>query len=139
VALAELDEALEHRSGLLGLSGSSGDVAELEAADDDASRLALDVFAYRVATAVGAMAVSLAGLDALVFTAGIGENSARVRRQVCEHLRFLGADLDPSLNESASGDAEIASPSSQVRIAVVRAREELVAARSARALLGSGA
>jgi len=139
VALAELDEALEHRSGLLGLSGRSGDVAQLEAADDDASRLALGVFAYRVAAAVGAMAVSLAGLDAVVFTAGIGENSARVRREVCEYLRFLGAELDPGLNASASGDAEIASSSSQVRIAVVRAREELVAARAACALLGSDA
>ena len=139
LALGELDEALEHRSGLLGLSGSSGDVAELEAADDDPSRLALGVFAYRVATAVGAMAVSLAGLDALVFTAGIGENSARVRRQVCEYLRFLGVHLDPSLNASPSAAGAIASPSSSVRIVVVRAREELVAARSARALLGSDA
>ncbi len=137
--VAELDDALELRSGLLGLSGRSGDVAELEAADDDASRLALGVFEYRVASAVGAMAVALGGLDALAFTAGIGENSARVRREVCSYLGFLGVDLDPQLNESASGDAEIASPSSLVRIAIVAAREELVAARSARALLASGA
>jgi acetate kinase len=123
----------------LGLSGRSGDVAELEASDDDSSRLALGVFAYHVAAAVGTMAVSLAGLDALAFTAGIGENSARVRREVCASLRFLGVDLEPGLNESASGDAEIASSSSRVRIAVVRAREELVAARVARALLGSDA
>jgi acetate kinase len=136
--LADLDDTLEHRGGLLGLSGRSGDVEELEAAADAASRFALDVFAYRVATAVGAMAVTLAGLDALVFTAGIGENSAHVRREVCAPLRFLGADLDPSLNDFASGDAEIASSSSQIRIAVVCAREELVAARSARALLASG-
>jgi acetate kinase len=139
VPVAQLDDALEHRSGLLGLSGRSGDVAELEAAGDEVSELALGVFAYRVAAAVGAMAVALAGLDALVFTAGIGENSARVRREVCAYLGFLGAVLDTGLNDSASGDSEIASPSSRVRIAVVRAREELVAARAARALLGSGA
>jgi acetate kinase len=139
VQLAELDDALEHRSGLLGLSGRSGNVAELEDADDEASRRALDVFNYRVAAAVGAMAVALGGLDALAFTAGIGENSAGVRREVCAHLGFLGVDLDPHLNDSAAGDAEIASPSSHVRIAAVRAREELVAARSARALLASDA
>jgi acetate kinase len=139
VTVAELDDTLEHRSGLLGLSGRSGNVAELDAAGDDASRLALGVFAYRVAAAVGAMAVALAGLDAIVFTAGIGENSAGVRSEVCGYLRFLGAELDPRLNGPASGDTEIASSSSRVRIAVVRAREELVAARSARELLGSGA
>jgi len=81
LTLEELDNLLEHESGLAGLSGISGDVRELEASDATAARLALAVFAYRVATAVGAMAAALTGLDALVFTAGIGENSASVPRR----------------------------------------------------------
>jgi acetate kinase len=139
VEVAELDDALERRSGLLALSGRSGDVSELARSDDTAAAVALEVFAYRVATAVGAMAVALGGLDALVFTAGIGEHSARVRRDVCAHLRFLGIELDAARNESGAGDAEIAAASSQARVVVVRAREELVAARLARDLLASGA
>jgi acetate kinase len=84
------------------------------------------------------MAVALGGLDALVFTAGIGEHSARVRREVCAPLRFLGVELDPARNEAASADAEVASPASRARVVVVRAREELVAARLARTLIESG-
>jgi acetate kinase len=138
VSLAELDETIEHRSGLLGLSGVSGDVAELETSNEPGADLALSVFTYRVATAVGAMTVSLGGLDALVFTAGIGEHSARVRREICARLGFLGIALDQGANEAAEADAEIAAKSSLVRVVVIRAREELVAARATRALLGCG-
>ena len=137
VPTAELDDAIEHRSGLLALSGRSGDVAELEAADDADARLALGVFAYRVAAAVGAMTVALGGLDALVFTAGIGEHSARVRADVCAPLAFLGLALDAVRNDAAQPDVDISAPESAVRVAVIRAREELVAARAARALLAS--
>jgi acetate kinase len=131
----ELDEALERRSGLLALSATSGDVAELERAGDHAASFALEVFAYRVAGAIAALTAALGGLDALVFTAGIGEHSSRVRRDVCARLAFLGVELDPALNEGASGDADIASANSSVRVVVVRAREEIVAARAVRALL----
>jgi len=137
VPTAELDDAIEHRSGLLALSGRSGDVAELEAADDADARLALGVFAYRVAAAVGAMTVALGGLDALVFTAGIGEHSARVRADVCAPLAFLGVKLDAVRNDAAQPDVDISAPEWAVRVAVIRAREELVAARAARALLAS--
>jgi acetate kinase len=137
VPTTELDDAIEHRSGLLALSGRSGDVAELEAADDADARLALGVFAYRVAAAVGAMTVPLGGLDALVFTAGIGEHSARVRADVCAPLAFLGLALDAVRNDAAQPDVDISAPESAVRVAVIRAREELVAARAARALLAS--
>jgi acetate kinase len=113
LALDELDHALEHESGLLGLAGSER-VEELERRDDDAARLALDVFAYRVASAVAAMTVALGGLDALVFTAGIGENSDRLRRLICARLVGLG----------------------EFEVLVLRAREDLVAARAARVLLG---
>jgi acetate kinase len=135
VAVEELDAALEHESGLLALSGATGDVRELEASLDPAAAFALAVFAYRVAGAVAAMSVALGGLDALVFTAGIGEGSARVRREVCDRLSFLGVELAAEANEHAQPDAEIAAPGSRVRVAVIGAREDVVAARAARALL----
>lgn len=136
VTLDELDDAIEHRCGLLALSGSSGDVAELEQSEDPAAGFALQVFAYRVAAAVGAMSVALGGIDALVFTAGIGEHSARVRREICAHLSFLGVEIDEARNGDADPDADVEAPSSRVRVVVVGAREEVVAARAARALLG---
>jgi acetate kinase len=109
---ADVEHDLNYASGLLGLAGT-GDVRELEAREDDAARLALDVFCYRVAAAVGAMAVALGGVDAIVFTGGIGEHSRRVREGVCSRLGFLG----------------------DVAIEVVEAHEELVAAREARRVL----
>jgi acetate kinase len=135
LTLDALDHALEHESGLAGLSGISGDVRELERSEELAARLALEVFVYRVATAVGAMAVALGGLEAIVFTAGIGENSAGVREAVCEKLGFLGVELDPEANAAARPDATISTSGSPVRIVVVEAREDLMAARAARELL----
>ncbi len=128
-------EAIEHdlnfESGLKALGGS-GDVRELEP-----EGLALQVFTYRVAGAVAAMAAAFGGLDALVFTAGIGEGSAFVREQVCGRLGFLGIEIDKELNGRAKPDCEIAADSSAARVNVIHAREELVAARAARALLAS--
>jgi acetate kinase len=115
LGLEEIEHALEHDSGLVGLSGVSSRVEELVRSDDSASRLALAVFTYRVACAVGAMAVALGGLDALAFTGGVGERSERVRREVCERLRFLG----------------------DFRVELVQAREDVVAARAARRLLAT--
>ncbi|MGB2875387.1 MAG: acetate/propionate family kinase [Gaiellaceae bacterium] len=135
LALGALDHFLEHESGLLGLSEVSSDVAELERSEDPGARLALAVFSYRVAGAVASMAVALGGLEALVFTAGIGENSAAVRRAICDRLVFLGVELDPEANRSATSDAEISSRESRVRVVVLEAREDLVAARAARELL----
>jgi acetate kinase len=136
LGLEEVEHALEHESGLLGLSGSSGRVDVLEAADDPGATLALDLFTYRVAGAVAAMTVALGGLEALVFTAGVGEGSARVRADVCARLGFLGVELDSNANDSARPDADIAAVESLVRVVVLRAREDFVAARAARALLG---
>jgi acetate kinase len=133
--LEELEYALEHESGLLGLSGRSGRLEELEQADDQSSRLALAVFAHRVAGAVAAMTASLGGLDALVFTAGIGENSAPARSDICGRLAFLGVELDPERNASAQPDVDIGADGARVRVVVVRAREDVVAARAARARL----
>ena len=135
LTLEELNQLLEHESGLAGLSGLSGDVRQLESSSAPAARLALAVFTYRVATAVGAMATALGGLDALVFTAGIGENSASVRAAACERLGFLGVELDRQANESARPDATVSTPDSPVRVVVLEAREDIVAARAARQLL----
>jgi acetate kinase len=133
----ELDQTLEHESGLLGLSGISGDVEELTRSRNPAAAFALDVFSYRVAGAVAAMACALDGLDALVFTAGIGENAPNIRDAICARLGFLGVELDPCANPRAEPDADISGSRSQVRVLVVRAREDLVAARAARTLLGA--
>ena len=133
-----VDSALNFESGLSGLAGS-GDMSEVgaraETGDQDAL-LALDVFSYRVAAAVAAMAMAAEGLEALVFTAGIGESSALARGRVCERLGFLGLELDSEANHAAEPDADVSSPGSAVRISVIRAREDLVAARAARTLLG---
>jgi len=130
----EIEHALESESGLLGLSGESSRVDELERSGSPAAALALGVFAHRIAAAVAAMTVSLDGLDALVFTAGVGEGAAGVRRDVCRRLGFLGIALDDAANESAVPDAEVGR--GPVRVVVVHAREDVVAARAARALLG---
>ncbi len=134
-----LDHALNFDSGLVGLAGS-GDMSELESRveqGDPVAELAVDVFAYRVAAAVAGMAVATGGLDALVFTAGIGERSRLARARVCDRLEFLGVALDAGLNETAEPDADVASTDSSVRIVVLEAREDLVAARAARALLAT--
>jgi acetate kinase len=139
--LDALDHALNHESGLAGLAGSD-DVRELEAragAGDEDAQLALAVFALRTAGAVATMAVAAGGLDALVFTAGIGEGSAHVRELVCTPLAFLGVELDPSLNRTVSADADIATAGAPVRVHVVHAREDVVAARAARMLLAPAA
>lgn len=131
VALDELDQALEHESGLTALAGT-GDVAALEADPSPNAELALDIYCYRIAQAVAAMATGLGGLDALAFTAGVGEHSAAVRSAVCGRLAFLGVSLDERANESTHGDDEIAGSSSNVRVHVITAREDVVVARAVR-------
>jgi acetate kinase len=131
----EIEAALEHDSGLLGLSGVSSRVEELEASSEPGASLALAVFTRRVAGAVAAMATALAGIDALVYTGGVGEGSAKVRSLVCGRLGFLGVELDESLNAAAAPDAELGAPGSTVRVSVIHAREDAVAARAAREAL----
>jgi acetate kinase len=134
---AELDQALNHESGLRALSSLTGSMREIEeaAAHDVRARLALDVYTHRVAGAVAAMAAALGGVDALVFTGGIGEGSAGTRERVCARLGFLDAELDPRANAAAEPDADVAASSSPARIWVIHTREDLVIARAVRQLM----
>jgi acetate kinase len=134
VSLEELDHALEHESGLVGLAGS-GDVAVLEAETSEEAALALDVYCYRVAQAVAAMTTALGGLDALVFTAGVGEHSARVRSAICGRLAHLGIAIDEEANAAAGDEGAIETAASSVEVAIVHAREDIVVARAVRALV----
>jgi acetate kinase len=133
-----LDHALTFDSGVEALAGVGGGMIEVErqavSGDADAG-LALDVMIQRLAAAVAAMSASAGGLDAVAFTAGIGENSALVRERLCSRLRFLGVDLDSARNARAKPDCDVATDGSPVRVLVIQAREELIAARAARALL----
>jgi acetate kinase len=137
--LGQVEHDLELESGLLGLSGASARVEELEALRTPEAERALSVFAYRIAAAVAAMAAALQGLDAIAFTGGVGENSVCVRRDVCERLGFLGVDVDTAANARGQtggpGGTEIQAPHGRVRVAIVHAREDLVAARAAHDLL----
>jgi acetate kinase len=134
----ELDHTLNFESGLAALSGTSGDVREVQRAGQ-AGRLALDVFVHRVAAAVAAMAASLGGIEALVFTAGIGERAAGVRSAVCGRLAFLGVRLNEAANADATPDAELSEPDSRVAVWVVAAREDVVIARETRRALFTSA
>ena len=127
-----VDKALNHESGLLGISGLSSDMRDIVAAmrlGNDRAQLALDIFIHRLTKEIGAMAASLGGIDVLVFTAGIGENSTEVRQAACEKLAFLGIQLDGVRNSSAELDTEISSPDSKVRVLVIRAQEDWAIAR----------
>jgi acetate kinase len=138
---AALDHALNFDSGLKALAGGTGEMRELEgrlSANDAAASAALEVFLHRVAAAVAAMASAAGGIDALAFTAGIGEGSALVRARVCSRLAFLGIELHPAKNDKPSLDCDVAMEGSTVRVLVVRAREELTAARAVRAILAAG-
>jgi acetate kinase len=129
----QVERALEEESGLLGVSGISARVEELERSADPAARKALELFEHAVAVAVAALVVSLGGLDALVFTGGVGERSAGVRAGVCAKLGFLGVALDEVKNAQAEPDAEIGS--GPVSVQLIHAREDVVAAREARRAL----
>ena len=127
----ELDDLLNHRCGLLGVSGRSGDVRELESAarrGDEAAALALEMFAYRVTKYIGAYATVLGGVDAVTFTAGIGEHSAFIRSRVCEPLAFLGVELDEDLNHASRTDERRISRGA-VDVWVIPTNEELEIAR----------
>ena len=142
ISAKKLHHILNHRSGLLGLSGQTNDMRALcELADHghEPSAIAIDIFCFRLARYIAAMTASLDRLDALVFTGGIGENSPRVRKQTLKHLRLLGFELDPALNDCSGEytDGRIDSVESRFPVMVIQANEEVVIAREAGQLASS--
>lgn len=133
---AEINRILNRESGLLGLSGRSNDMrtlTQMAQEGDQSAALAIDVFCFRLARYIGAMTASLAHLDALVFTGGIGENSAPVRAKTLAHLQVLGLALDPQRNDAhgSNSDHHIEAPTSRCPVLVIPTNEELVIARAA--------
>jgi acetate kinase len=131
-----IEELLYDRSGLLGVSGISSDMRTLLASNDRRAKLAVDLFVYRMDRELGSLAAALGGLDALVFTGGIGENAAPIRERVCEDAAWLGVELDARAN--AGGAPRITTERSRVVGLVVRADEELTIARHVRRVLAEG-
>ena len=138
LSASELADALEHRSGLYGLAGSADmrEILEGVARGDPDSRLAIDVYVHRLRGAVAAMAASLGGLDALVFTGGVGERSPEVRARAAAGLGFLGVELDEELNARQT-DGQIGSATAAAAAVVLRAREDIEIARQVRATLAA--
>jgi acetate kinase len=131
-----VSDMLYRESGLKGLSGLSNDMRDLLASDDPAAAFAIDHFAYRCGLLAGQLAAALGGLDAFVFTAGIGENSPAIRRLVTDRLTWLGADLDLAANEA--GAARISTKASRIALQVIATDEEFMIARHTLALLRAG-
>jgi acetate kinase len=135
MAPSALEELLYRDSGLKGISGISNDMRELQTSAQPAAKLAIDYFVYRISLHAGMLAAALGGLDAFVFTAGIGENSATIRARIAETLRWLGAELDDAAN--AAGGPRISRPGSRVSLLVVPTDEELMIARHTLAIVSN--
>jgi acetate kinase len=129
-----VEAGLDREGGLLGLAGDA-DMRAVLARDDDDARLAIDVYVHRLRAAIAAMAAAIDGLDALVFTGGVGEHAAAIRERAAAGLGFLGVALDADANAAATGDADIGASGALVRTIVVTAREDLEVARQVRAAL----
>jgi len=130
----KLDELLNKKSGLLGISGISSDMREIVAAmkqGNARAKLAFDIFVHRLRSGIGAMAASLGGFDALIFSAGIGENSAEVREAACADFGYLGLEIDAQKNQRGieAGDCDISSADSAINVLVIRAQEDWAIAR----------
>jgi acetate kinase len=134
-----LDKVLNYESGLLGISGISSDLRQIlsDLPHNPDARLAVDVYVHRIVKTIGAMAATLGGIDALVFTAGVGEGSPEIRKRVCEKLKHLNLEPDQAANENCKPDADISMPASPARILVIATREDLTIMRETRRLVGS--
>jgi acetate kinase len=135
---AELAATLEHRSGLFGLAGTADlrTILAAAAAGQPASTLAVEVYLHRLRGSIASMAAAMAGLDALVFTGGVGENAPAIRARALDGLAFLGVAIDAGANEHGSGDRDIGADGATVRTLVVTAREDLEIACQVRSVLG---
>jgi acetate kinase len=130
----EVETILYKKSGLLGISGTSKDMRDLLASVEPSARLAVDYFVYRATKEIGALAAALGGVDGLVFTAGIGENAAEIRRRICDSSAWLGIELDAEAN--ACKRTRISTSLSKVSAWVIPTNEELMIARHTASLLG---
>ncbi len=133
MSAAEVESLLYRECGLKGLSGISNDVRELAESNDPRAAFAIEYFAYRVALCTGMLASALGGLDALVFTAGIGENSRMLRSRIIDKIKWLGVAIDHAAN--ATGGQDITSDRSRVRVYVIPTDEELMIAKHTLAAL----
>ena len=129
-----VETMLYKKSGLIGISGISNDMRDLLGSTDPAARLAVDYFIYRIAKEIGALAAVLSGIDGIVFTAGIGERSAEIRKRVCQASAWLGLEIDRAANEQHG--PRISSAASRIEAWVIPTNEELVIARHTGQLLG---
>ena len=130
----KLEDLLYRNSGLLGMSGISSDVRDLLASNAPAAREALDLFCYRVVREIGSLIAALGGLDALVFTAGIGEHASELRARICKPLGWLGLELDDTANRANA--PAISTPGSRVTTLVIPTNEEAVIAHHTARVLG---
>ena len=131
LSLSEANTLLNKHSGLIGISGESSDMREIEdavAEGNKKAKLAFDVFTYRIKKYVGAYAAAMGGVDALVFTGGIGENSTLVRKEVCSDMEFIGIEFDEEANNNVNGESIITKPNSKVKAMRIPTNEELVIA-----------
>jgi acetate kinase len=135
LTVKEVENMLNKKSGVLGISGVSSDFRDIEKAADEGNeqaKKALDVYYYRVAKYVGEYAAAMNGIDAVVFTAGLGENSAATRKAVCEYLGFLGLEVDDEKNNCRGKTVNFAKDGSKIAALVIPTNEELVIARDTR-------
>jgi acetate kinase len=130
-----IEQLIYHRSGLLGVSGIASDMRQLLASDDPRAKLAIDLFVYRIGRELGSLAAALGGLDAIVFTGGIGENATAIRGRVCEDAAWLRVTLDPPANERAG--PRISAPRSRVSAWVIPTDEERMIAQHTHRLIGN--
>lgn len=138
LSIQEMDHILNKESGVLGISGVSSDFRDIEEAEgqgNERAGAALDIFAYRVAKYIGEYVATMKGVDAIVFTAGLGENSASTRQVICDYLRYLGIELDSYKNSLRGKPVEITTKQSRVQVFVIPTNEELVIARDTKQLL----
>jgi len=132
-----IEKMIYNQSGLLGVSGISSDMRTLLASKEPRAQLAVDLYVYRIRRELGSLAAALGGLDAVVFTGGIGENATAIRERVCRDAAWLGVELDAAAN--GKGGPRISTGGSRVSAWVIPTNEELMIARHTRALLGAAA
>ena len=140
MSIEEVDNLMNKKSGVLGVSGVSSDFRDIENAAKDGNKraeLALDVFHYRVRTSIGAYAAALNGVDCIVFTAGLGENSITSRAAICDGLQYLGANIDAEKNNVRGKATEISTSDSKVKVFVIPTDEELMIARDTKEIVES--